>query len=179
MENIEYPIVFTPNVFGDERGYFMETYKKDAVFNNNFVQDNESKSQKGVLRGLHFQSPPFAQAKLVRVVRGSAVDVIVDIRKGSPTYGKVYECFLSEENHTQFYVPRGFAHGFLALEDNTIFQYKCDNVYNKESEGGVAWDSIDYDWKSWHEGDFIISDKDKDRVKLSDFDSPFILGENC
>lgn len=181
MNNYIAPIIFTPTVFQDERGYFFESFNSKTAakvgIDADFVQDNESMSSRGTLRGLHFQAPPHAQAKLVRVVRGCAIDVAVDIRKGSPFYGKVYSCFLSEANHTQFFIPKGFAHGFLALADNTVFQYKCDEYYDKDSEGGIAWDSINFDWQEWLCGDpigFIISEKDRNRVALKDFDSPFI-----
>ena len=134
------PVVIHPNVLKDERGYFMETFKEKEFFENvgniNFIQENESCSTSGVFRGLHFQKPPYEQAKLVRVVKGAVIDFIVDIRKGSPDYGKVFTVLLSEENKRQFYVPAGFAHGFYCIKD-AIFQYKCSNYYNKESEGGI------------------------------------------
>lgn len=174
------PVIIQPKVFKDERGYFFETFNEkefeEKVGKINFVQDNESKSSYGVLRGLHFQKPPYAQAKLVRVVKGAVFDVAVDIRKGSPTYGQWWGAYLSEENHRQFFLPRGFAHGFVSLRDNTIFQYKCDNFYNKESEGAIFWDGLDnsISWGLWIDlNNIILSDKDKKNPFLNEFDSPF------
>ncbi len=158
--------VCEPKVFADSRGYFFESFNQntfaDAGIESVFVQDNESKSNKGVVRGLHYQHAPFAQAKLVRVVRGKVLDVVLDIRKGSPTFGKVYSIELSAENKLQLYIPRGFAHGFSVLEDETIFQYKCDNFYSKESEGGIRYNdpSLNIDWKI-DEAEAVVSDKDK------------------
>lgn len=158
--------VFEPKVFADSRGYFFESFNQntfaDAGIESVFVQDNESKSNKGVVRGLHYQHAPFAQAKLVRVVKGKVLDVVLDIRKGSPTFGKVYSIELSAENKLQLYIPRGFAHGFSVLEDETIFQYKCDNFYSKESEGGIRYNdhSLSIDWKIG-EAEAVVSDKDK------------------
>jgi len=158
--------VFEPRVFADDRGYFFESFNQntfsEAGISSAFVQDNESKSNKGVVRGLHFQHEPFAQAKLVRVVKGKVLDVVLDIRKGSPTFGKVYAIELTEENRLQLYIPRGFAHGFSVLEDETIFQYKCDNFYSKESEGGINYKdpSLKIDWKI-SEAEALVSDKDK------------------
>jgi len=155
-----------PTVHEDSRGYFLETFKETFLLNNgleyNFVQDNESKSQRGVLRGLHFQRRDEAQAKLVRVITGSVLDVIVDIRKGSPTFGEHYKIVLSEKNKFQLLVPRGFAHGFLVLEDDTIFSYKCDNFYNKDSEGGIIYSDpeLQIDW-GMPENDLILSEKDE------------------
>lgn len=172
------PVVITPTIFGDDRGYFFESFNdkefREKVCNTTFVQDNESKSCKGVLRGLHFQKPPYAQAKLVRVVKGAVLDVVVDIRKDSPNYGKHYKVELTADNHLQFFVPRGFAHGFVALEDDTIFQYKCDNLYNKESEGAVAYNDPDIgiEWPNIIE-EFIVSDKDKLNKQLKDIENPF------
>lgn len=172
------PVVITPTIFGDDRGYFFESFNdkkfREKVCNTTFVQDNESKSCKGVLRGLHFQKPPYAQAKLVRVVKGAVLDVVVDIRKNSPNYGKHYKVELTADNHLQFFVPRGFAHGFVALEDDTIFQYKCDNLYNKESEGAVAYNDPDIgiEWPNIIE-EFIVSDKDKLNKQLKDIENPF------
>ncbi|HRN93229.1 MAG: dTDP-4-dehydrorhamnose 3,5-epimerase [Chitinophagales bacterium] len=166
--------VFEPKVFADSRGYFFESFNKEifaeAGINSAFVQDNESCSNKGVLRGLHYQHEPFAQAKLVRVVAGKVLDIVLDIRKGSPTFGKYYSIELSAENKLQLYIPHGFAHGFSVLEDNTIFQYKCDNFYSKESEGGInGFDpALNIDWGINIE-EAIVSDKDK---VLPDF-------ENC
>ena len=180
----EGPVVIIPKVFNDERGYFFESFNekefKEKVADVDFVQDNESFSASGTIRGLHFQKPPYAQAKLVRVVRGAVYDVVVDIRKGSPTYGKYYAVYLSETNHKQFFVPAGFAHGFVALQHDTIFQYKCDNFYNKESEGCIYYNDpiLEMPWDKWiHESQRIISDKDKQGVSFKDFDSPFIYKE--
>lgn len=174
------PKVIIPKLFNDERGYFFESYNANEFEENvdtiDFVQDNESCSSTGVLRGFHYQKPPYDQAKLVRVVKGSAIDVIVDIRKDSPYYGEWSAEFLSEENQHQFYVPRGFAHAFLALEDNTIFQYKCDNFYNKESEGGIIWNdpTINFKWEEWIDlKDIKLSEKDEKHPCLNDFDTPF------
>jgi dTDP-4-dehydrorhamnose 3,5-epimerase len=156
-------VIVEPNVFTDKRGYFMESFKEEE-FNKkigtiHWVQDNESMSSKGVLRGLHLQTGDFAQAKLVRVVVGKVYDVAVDVRKGSPTYGKYVGVELSDENHRQLFIPRGFAHGFLVLSDTCIFQYKVDNVYCKESEAGYHYESFGIEWPSVS-GDFIISEKD-------------------
>ncbi|MTE27197.1 dTDP-4-dehydrorhamnose 3,5-epimerase [Winogradskyella ouciana] len=155
-----------PKVFEDKRGYFIESYnenvfKKALGKNNNFVQDNESQSSKGVLRGLHYQTGEFAQAKLVRVIKGKVLDIAVDLRQNSLTFGEHVSAILSEENKTQLFIPRGFAHGFLVLEDNTIFSYKCDNFYNKESETGVIYNDKDLniDWK-YPESELILSEKD-------------------
>ncbi|KAB2914948.1 MAG: dTDP-4-dehydrorhamnose 3,5-epimerase [Bacteroidetes bacterium] len=170
------PLVLQPKVFYDERGYFYESYNADA-FNNAgipdvFVQDNQSLSQKGALRGLHFQAPPYAQGKLVRVIKGAVYDVIVDVRKDSPTYGKHYGIELTEENFTMFWVPPGFAHGFVTLKDNTIFTYKCTNVYNKASEGGLLWSdpALGIDWNIENP---IVSDKDKVLPNFENLVSPF------
>ena len=135
-------LIITPNIFKDDRGYFFESYnieKLSKLIKTDFVQDNESLSQKNVLRGLHFQNPPFAQAKLIRVVKGSILDVAVDLRKTSPTFGRHFKHILSGENKQQLYIPEGFAHGFLCLEDNTILNYKCSNYYNPESENSIIW----------------------------------------
>ena len=140
-------VIIEPRVFGDSRGYFFESFSerdfKREVADVDFVQDNESKSSYGVVRGLHFQRPPYAQAKLVRVVKGKVLDVAVDLRKGSPTFGHHVAVELSEDNHRQMFIPRGFAHGFSVLSDEVIFQYKCDNFYAPQSEGAVAWDDPD------------------------------------
>lgn len=155
-----------PKVFEDKRGYFIESYnenvfKKALGKNISFVQDNESQSSKGVLRGLHCQTGEFAQAKLVRVIKGKVLDIAVDLRQNSLTFGEHVSAILSEENKTQLFIPRGFAHGFLVLEDNTIFSYKCDNFYNKESETGVIYNDKDLniDWK-YPESELILSEKD-------------------
>jgi len=159
-------MIFEPRVFADDRGYFYESYNEkiftEAGIHDNFVQDNQSKSTYGVLRGLHYQTGEHAQSKLVRVLEGSVLDVAIDIRPDSPTYGQHYTIELSAENHLQFYVPRGFAHGFLVLSDTAIFSYKCDNFYNKASEGGIAYNdpTLNIDWKIPTE-DMILSDKDK------------------
>ncbi|PLX02071.1 MAG: dTDP-4-dehydrorhamnose 3,5-epimerase [Marinilabiliales bacterium] len=168
--------IVKPTVFEDHRGYFFESYNKENFLRNgidhNFVQDNESKSSKGVLRGLHFQKPPFAQGKLVRVMKGSVLDVAVDIRKNSPTYGKWASVELTQDNKWMYWVPPGFAHGFVTLEDNTVFFYKCTNVYNKNSEGSILWCDPDLhiDWKVENP---ILSEKDKTGPLFKDFVSPF------
>jgi len=173
---IEGLLEIQPSVFEDARGYFSETFRADLLnqmgVNFDFVQDNESMSNKGVLRGLHFQAPPFEQGKLVRVIKGSVLDVAVDIRKGSSTYGQHVSIVLSGQNKKQFWIPPGFAHGFLVLEDQTIFSYKCTNYYNKESEGAVSWNDpqLKIDWNI---ADPILSDKDKLAETLSNFNSPF------
>ena len=173
---IEGLLIIEPRVFEDERGYFFESWSKDtfenAGLNINFVQDNQSFSSKGVVRGLHFQNPPFAQGKLVRVLKGSVLDVAVDIRKNSPTYGKYFSIHLSGENKTMFWIPPGFAHGFSTLEDNTIFSYKCSGVYNKESEGSLIWNDTDLniDWKIKNP---IISEKDQNSELFSNFKTQF------
>ena len=156
-------MLITPNVFGDERGFFMETYNKDAFtkagLNMEFVQDNHSKSSAGVLRGLHFQKPPFAQGKLVRCTQGSILDVVVDLRKRSPTFLKTASILLDDKNKQMLYVPEGFAHGFISLEPCEV-QYKCTNVYSKESEGGIIWNDpeLSIDWRM---NDPLVSDKDQ------------------
>lgn len=157
--------VIEPNVFGDERGYFFESFNKEKfkdVSKLDFVQDNEAYSNKGILRGLHYQKNEYAQAKLVRVVKGKVLDVVVDLRKESITYGKHFSIVLSEDNKKQLFVPRGFAHGYSVLDDNTIFQYKCDNYYSPKNEAGIRFDDLDLgiDWQlKKHE--IVISDKDK------------------
>ena len=170
-------LIIKPDVFKDERGYFFESYNKErfakAGLMMDFVQDNESKSDKGVLRGLHFQKPPYAQGKLVRVIKGSVMDVAVDLRKDSPTYGKWESVVLTEENKLQFWIPEGFAHGFVALEDNTIFNYKCTNVYNKESEGSLLWNDPDINIE-WNIENPILSEKDKVSTLFKNFETPFI-----
>lgn len=168
---IEGVVIIEPKVFGDERGYFFESFSQkqfqEEVCNTTFVQDNESKSSYGVLRGLHFQKGEYAQAKLVRVVKGKVLDVAVDIRKGSPTFGKHVSVELTEENKRQFFVPRGFAHGFVVLSDEAIFQYKCDNFYAPEHEGGIAWNDpeLGIDWKI-DSKEAILSEKDKLNSRL-------------
>ncbi len=169
-------LTIKPRVFEDERGYFFESYsieKLEALgFKHRFVQDNESKSVKGVLRGLHFQKPPYDQGKLVRVIKGSVLDVAVDIRKSSPTYGQWTSVILTGFNKWMYWVPPGFAHGFCTLEDDTVFTYKCTNVYNKESEGGIRWDDPDLNI-SWAIDNPILSEKDKVAPLFRDFVSPF------
>ena len=163
---IEGLIIIEPSVFADDRGFFMESYNQKVFIDNGidttFVQDNHSRSTKGVLRGLHFQKPPFAQDKLVRATRGEVLDVAVDIRKDSPTFGQYEAVLLTEENKKMFFIPKGFAHAFLVLSDVADFQYKCSEFYNKESEGGLLWNDpeIGIDWPKL-ESDFILSDKDK------------------
>lgn len=172
-------LIIEPKVFGDDRGYFMESFNareftEKTGMKVNFVQDNESKSRYGVLRGLHFQLPPYTQSKLVRVVKGKVLDVAVDIRKGSPTYGKYVACEMTGENKRQFFVPKGFAHGFCVLSDEAVFQYKCDDFYHPESEGAIAWNDPDIAIK-WpvEEEKVILSEKDKHHPNLKDFISPF------
>lgn len=168
-------MLITPNVFSDERGYFMETYNQknlEKIIHAAFVQDNESQSQKGVLRGLHFQKPPFAQAKLVRVVFGSILDVAVDIRKDSVTYGQHYKYVLSAENKKQLYIPVGFAHGFLSLENDTILSYKCSDFYHKESEASLLWNDADLNI-DWGITNPILAAKDTMAEKFSTFENPF------
>ncbi len=169
-------LIIKPKVFADPRGYFFESYN-EGVFKQHgitahFVQDNQSLSNAGVLRGLHFQSPPFDQGKLVRVITGAVLDIAVDIRKNSPTYGQHVAIELTEENKTMFYIPPGFAHGFLTLQDNTIFSYKCTNLYNKSSEGTVLWNDIDLQI-NWNIENPILSEKDLTGTKFKEFESPF------
>ncbi len=168
-------ITITPNVFKDTRGYFLESYnqkKLEKVIKTTFVQDNESLSQKDVLRGLHLQKPPYAQAKLVRVIQGSILDVAVDLRKNSETYGQHFKCVLSGENKKQLYIPVGFAHGFLCLENNTILNYKCSNYYDTVSEASIAWNDafLNIDWGIKNP---ILAKKDEQAEKLITFDNPF------
>lgn len=176
--DIEGVYIIKPRVFGDARGYFFESYSKrefeEKVGKVDFVQENESMSKKGVMRGLHFQRPPFSQSKLVRCVKGSVLDVAVDIRKGSPTYGKYVAVELTEDNHLQFFIPKGFAHGFVVLSDVAVFQYKCDNFYHPEADGGISIldDSLGIDWKISTQN-AILSEKDTKHPLLKDFDSPF------
>ena len=168
---IEGVLIIEPDVFGDSRGYFFESFNKkkfeEAVGHVNFVQDNESKSSYGVVRGLHFQKGRHSQAKLVRVVKGSVLDVVVDIRKGSPTYGKHVAVELTGDNHRQFFIPRGMAHGFSVLSEEAVFQYKCDNYYCPSSEGAIAWDDPDLgiDWRI-PKGDVVLSAKDRHHPRL-------------
>lgn len=170
---IEGVVILEPEVFGDERGYFFESFSQqefeEKVCKTTFVQDNESSSRYGVLRGLHFQKPPHAQAKLVRVVKGKVLDIAVDIRKGSPTFGHHVSTELSGENKRQLFIPRGFAHGFAVLSDEVVFQYKCDRYYVPHSEGGILWNdpALGIDWKLPEE-DVILSEKDKKNVLLNE-----------
>ena len=166
-------VIIEPRVFGDNRGYFFESFSERDFAANvrevKFVQDNESKSCYGVLRGLHIQKPPHAQSKLVRVVKGKVLDVAVDVRRGSPTFGRYVSVELSEENHRQFFIPRGFAHGFVVLSEEAVFQYKCDNYYAPQSEGAITWDDPDLgiEWGIPIE-DVILSEKDKAHPRLKD-----------
>ena len=181
--SIEGVVIIEPKVFGDHRGYFFESFSQkdfcEKVRQVSFVQDNESKSCYGVVRGLHFQKPPHAQSKLVRVVRGAVLDVAVDIRKGSPTFGQHVAVELSEENHRQLFIPRGFAHGFAVLTDEVIFQYKCDNFYAPESEGAIAWDDPDLgiDWKIPSDK-VVLSAKDMAHPRLKDAQWLFDYNDN-
>ena len=176
--NIEGVVIIEPRIFKDARGYFFESFSQrefeEKVGKIQFVQDNESMSSYGVMRGLHFQRPPFTQSKLVRVIKGAVLDVAVDIRKNSPTYGKHVAVELTEDNHRQFFVPRGFAHGFAVLSDEAIFQYKCDNFYAPQADGGIS--ILDRDLGiDWHipMDKAILSEKDTKHPLLKDFDSPF------
>ena len=163
--SIEGVVIIEPRLFKDERGYFFESFNQrefeEKVCKTTFVQDNESKSGYGVIRGLHYQKPPFAQSKLVRVIKGAVLDVAVDIRKGSPTFGQHVAVELTEENHRQFFIPRGFAHGFGVLSEEVIFQYKCDEFYHPEAEGAIAWNDTELgiDWKIPRDK-VILSEKD-------------------
>lgn len=177
-------VIIEPRIFGDSRGYFFESFSQREFDEKvsipffgkpiNFVQDNESMSSYGVMRGLHFQRPPYTQSKLVRCVKGAVLDVAVDIRKGSPTYGQHVAVELTEENHRQFFVPRGFAHGFAVLSKTAIFQYKCDNFYAPQADGGISIkdDSLGIDWKI-PTIKAILSEKDARHLILKDFESPF------
>ena len=174
--------IIMPKVFFDDRGYFFESFNdkefREKVCDTTFVQDNQSKSCKGTLRGLHWQAPPFAQSKLVRVTRGAVIDVAVDIRVGSPTFGKHVAVELTDENNLQLFIPRGFAHGFISLTDNVIFQYKCDTLYNKESERAVRWDSINWDLKKYNIETPLLSDKDKVHKLLSEMNKNELFNIN-
>ena len=169
-------LILEPQIFKDDRGYFYESYNKNRFselgINDVFVQDNQSCSKKGVIRGLHFQIPPYSMTKLVRVVKGSVMDVAVDLRKDSPTYGHHFSVLLSEENHKQFYIPVGFAHGFVTLEDDTVFAYKCSQFYHKESEVTILFDdpTLKIDWGVKNP---IITEKDKQGILFQHFISPF------
>ena len=180
---IEDVLVIEPDVFGDHRGYFMESYSEkrfsELVGNIRFVQDNESRSGYGVLRGLHYQKPPFAQSKLVRVVKGAVLDVAVDIRVGSPTFGRHVAVELSEDNHRQCFIPRGFAHGFVVLSEEAVFQYKCDGFYSPAHEAALAWNDpeLAIDWKLPADS-LILSDKDKVNPLLKDAGWLFDYNDN-
>ena len=179
---IEGLLIIEPKVFKDSRGYFFESFSQrefeEKVCPINFVQDNESMSSYGVMRGLHFQRPPFTQSKLVRCVKGTVLDVAVDIRKGSPTYGQHVAVELSEENHRQFFVSKGFAHGFAVLSETAIFQYKCDDFYHPEADDGISIqdETLGIDWRIPTE-QAILSEKDTRHACLKDFDSPFTISE--
>lgn len=176
--NISDVVIIEPTIFGDDRGYFLESFNKKSFEENigsvNFVQDNESKSSEGVLRGLHFQKPPFTQAKLVRCIEGEVLDVAVDIRKGSPTYGKHVSVKLSGENKKQLFVPRGFAHGFAVLSDTAVFAYKVDNLYAPEHDAGIIWNdaNLKIDW-NLSVNEVKLSDKDIKLPTLASLDNPF------
>ena len=176
-------VIIEPRLFKDDRGYFYESFSQrefeEKVCRTTFVQDNQSKSSYGVLRGLHFQKPPYCQSKLVRCIKGAVLDVAVDLRKGSPTFGKYVAVELSEDNHRQFFVPRGFAHGFAVLTPEAVFQYKCDNFYNKESEGSVAWNDpqLAIDWRIPADK-VLLSEKDKLSKNIADADYLFDYNEN-
>ena len=180
--DIEGVVIIEPRIFRDDRGYFYESFSQrefeGKVCRTTFVQDNQSKSSYGVLRGLHFQKPPYCQSKLVRCIKGAVLDVAVDIRKGSPTFGKYVAVELTEDNHRQFFVPRGFAHGFAVLSEEAVFQYKCDNFYNKESEGSVAWNDpqLGIDWRIPAEK-VLLSEKDKLSKTVADADYLFDYNE--
>ena len=180
--DIEGVVIIEPRIFKDDRGYFYESFSQrefeEKVCKTVFVQDNQSKSCYGVLRGLHFQKPPYCQSKLVRCIKGTVLDVAVDIRKGSPTFGKYVAVELSEENHRQFFVPRGFAHGFAVLTPEAVFQYKCDNFYNKESEGAIAWNdpTLAIDWRVPADK-ILLSDKDKLNKNIANADYLFDYNE--
>ncbi len=171
-------IIIEPTIFDDERGYFFESFSekwfRENVRDTHFVQDNESKSKRGVLRGLHFQRPPYSQSKLMRVIRGMVLDVAVDIRYGSPTFGKYVAIELSEENKRQLFIPRGFAHGFSVLSDEAIFQYKCDNYYAPQSESGIAFDdpTLNIDWRLT-DSEILLSKKDRTNPLLSE--TPYLF----
>ena len=178
LTNINGVYILEPKIFTDSRGYFFESYSfrefASKIGEITFVQDNESKSTYGVLRGLHFQKPPYAQSKLVRVIKGKVLDIAVDLRKTSPTYGQHVSAILSEENHRQLFIPKGFAHGFAVLSEEAIFTYKCDEFYQPEAEGAISWNDPDLniDWQI-PDTDIILSEKDKRHPRLKDLDNPF------
>lgn len=181
--DIDEVLIIEPRIFEDARGYFFESFSQqifeEKVCKTTFVQDNESKSTFGVLRGLHFQKPPYAQSKLVRAIQGKVLDVAVDIRRNSPTFGQYVAVELSEENHLQLFVPRGFAHGFVVLSESVIFQYKCDNCYAPQSEGAIAWDDPDLniDWRISTDK-VVLSEKDKQNKPLKDTEWLFDYKDN-
>ncbi len=167
-----------PNILKDDRGYFLESWNKEELNNKgfkfNFVQDNQSYSQKNILRGIHFQLPPFDQGKLVRVVQGSAIDVAVDLRKKSPTYGKHHKVLLSDKKQNMFWIPNGFGHGFISLQNNTLFLYKCTNYYDKKSECSIIWNDPSLNI-NWGISNPILSEKDLQGISFKEFNSPFTL----
>lgn len=181
--SIEGVVIIEPRIFRDARGYFFESFSQkefdEKIRPIQFVQDNESMSSYGVMRGLHFQRPPYTQSKLVRCVRGRVLDVAVDIRKGSPTYGQHVAVELTEENHRQFFIPRGFAHGFAVLSETAVFQYKCDNFYAPQADGGISIkdESLGIEWQIPMEK-AILSEKDLRHIRLEEFDSPFDYNDN-
>ena len=175
---IEGLVIIEPRLFNDDRGYFFESFSQkefeEKVCQTTVVQDNESKSTYGVIRGLHFQKPPYAQSKLVRVIKGAVLDVAVDMRKGSPTFGQHVAVELTEDNHRQFFIPKGFAHGFSVLSEEVVFQYKCDDFYHPECEGSIAWDDdeLGIDWRI-SAANAVLSEKDKRHPKLREIETPF------
>lgn len=172
--NIEGLIILKPKIIKDNRGYFLECYNKNDLKNIVFVQDNESISKRGVLRGLHFQKPPHAQSKLVRCVKGKVLDIAIDLRKNSKSYGEFESTILSDENNYQLFIPKGFAHGFIVLSEYAIFSYKVDNYYNPESESGIIWNdpNLKINWKT-KEDKIIVSEKDKNLPNFKDIINPF------
>ena len=181
--DIEGVVIIEPRIFKDARGYFFESFSakefQEKVCQTTFVQDNESFSSYGVVRGLHFQKPPYTQSKLGRVIKGAVLDVAVDLRKGSPTYGKHVAVELTGENHRQLFIPKGFAHGFSVLSDEVLFQYKCDNFYAPQSEGGIAWNdpALQIDWRIPADK-IILSEKDTKHPLLEDYNTDFVYSEN-
>jgi dTDP-4-dehydrorhamnose 3,5-epimerase len=181
--DIEGVVIIEPRIFKDARGYFFESFSakefQEKVCQTTFVQDNESFSSYGVVRGLHFQKPPYTQSKLVRVIKGAVLDVAVDLRKGSPTYGKHVAVELTGENHRQLFIPKGFAHGFSVLSEEVLFQYKCDNFYAPQSEGGIAWNdpALQIDWRIPADK-ILLSEKDTKHPLLEDYNSDFVYSEN-
>ena len=180
--DIEGVVIIEPRIFKDERGYFYESFSQrefeEKVCRTTFVQDNQSKSSYGVLRGLHFQKPPYCQSKLVRCIKGAVLDIAVDIRKGSPTFGRHVAVELTEENHRQLFIPRGFAHGFAVLSEEAVFQYKCDNFYCKESEGAIAWNDpqLAIDWRIPADS-ILLSEKDRHNRNIEEAEYLFDYNE--